>query len=248
MVELKKFSKSYKSSPKESDFAVRNVSMTCNRGEITGLLGLNGAGKTTILKAICARHFATGGEVLVEGENPSENLEKVRNLTGFVEEEPALPGEYTVAEYLKMVANLHLSASVCVYPRLTETLALEELLPKKIKTLSKGQRQRVNFAKALIYQPKVLVLDEPASGLDPAQILNMRSLVKSLKDDRTILLSTHLMQEVDSLCDRVFILHCGKIVASGTPSEIVTAQNCKNLEEAFFKITNSEKALSGAVE
>lgn len=238
--------------------------MTCEKGCITGILGLNGAGKTTILKAITARHFATSGSVLVEGIEAGEYAEQVRNLTGFVEEEPKLPGEYTVEEYLNMVANLHgqkmpcmdagtrakrefsekkfsyeSSASICVNPRLIESLSLAEILPKKIKTLSKGQRRRVNFAQALIYNPKVLVLDEPASGLDPAQIINMRSLVKSLKADHTILLSTHLMQEVDSLCDKVYILHEGKIAASGRPDEIASQFKCKNLEEAFFKITSA---------
>jgi len=231
--------------------------MTCEKGCITGILGLNGAGKTTILKAITARHFATSGSVLVEGIEAGENAEQVRNLTGFVEEEPKLPGEYTVEEYLNMVASLHgletqmhadkrglnndinSSASICVNLRLIESLSLTELLPKKIKTLSKGQRQRVNFAQALIYNPSVLVLDEPASGLDPAQIINMRSLVKSLKGEHTILLSTHLMQEVDSLCDKVYILHEGRIAASGRPDEIASQFKCKNLEEAFFKITSS---------
>ena len=119
------------------------------------------------------------------------------------------------------------------------SLSISDLLPKKIKTLSKGQRQRVNFAQALIYNPSVLVLDEPASGLDPAQIINMRSLVKSLKADHTILLSTHLMQEVEALCDKVYIIHEGRLAASGTADEIAAQFNCKNLEEAFFKITST---------
>ena len=244
MIQLINFSKSYSS---KSPFAVSDINMTCEKGCITGILGLNGAGKTTILKAITSRHFATSGSVLVEGIEAGENAEQVRNLTGFVEEEPKLPGEYTVEEYLNMVASLHgqkipwfeSSASICVNPRLIESLSLKELFHKKIKTLSKGQRQRVNFAQALIYNPSVLVLDEPASGLDPAQIINMRSLVKSLKADHTILLSTHLMQEVDSLCDKVYILHKGKIAASGRPGEIASQFKCKNLEEAFFKITSA---------
>jgi ABC-2 type transport system ATP-binding protein len=255
MIQLTNFTKSYSS---KSPFAVSDINMTCEKGCITGILGLNGAGKTTILKAITARHFATSGSVLVEGIEASENAEQVRNLTGFVEEEPKLPGEYTVEEYLNMVASLHgletqmhadkrrlknndinSSASICVNPRLIKDLSLTEILPKKIKTLSKGQRQRVNFAQALIYNPSVLVLDEPASGLDPAQIIKMRSLVKSLKADHTILLSTHLMQEVDSLCDKVYILHEGKIAASGRPNEIASQFKCKNLEEAFFKITSA---------
>ena len=291
---------------------MKDFSLSCEKGEITGLLGLNGAGKTTILKAICARHFATSGTILVDGINPAENAEAVRNLTGFVQEEPNLPGEYTVREYLHMVADLHgasfkpqintddhrldadnsvissersesrnlvaeetrcldysrhdkydsqhdnekklhesvtsaskkTSAPIRVYPRLINSLSLTELLPKKIKTLSKGQRERVNFAQALIYNPSVLVLDEPASGLDPAQILSMRSLVKSLKADHTILLSTHLMQEVEALCDRVYIIHEGKCAAEGTPGQIARDCGCETLEEAFFKITKSEGGAS----
>ncbi|MBQ9623756.1 MAG: ABC transporter ATP-binding protein [Treponema sp.] len=256
MIQLINFSKSYSS---KSPFAVSDINMTCEKGSITGILGLNGAGKTTILKAITARHFATSGSVLVEGIEAGENAEQVRNLTGFVEEEPKLPGEYTVEEYLSQVFSLHqekeshtdseflrnsnskmiLRSKIESVWQYENSLSISDLLPKKIKTLSKGQRQRVNFAQALIYNPSVLVLDEPASGLDPAQIINMRSLVKSLKDEHTILLSTHLMQEVDSLCDKVYILHQGKIAASGRPDEIASQFKCKNLEEAFFKITRS---------
>ena len=274
MIQLINFSKSYSS--KKDAFAVEDFSMECKEGEITGLLGLNGAGKTTILKTITASHFATSGRVLIEGIEASENIEQVRNLTGFVAEEPNLPGEYTVAEYLNMLANLHglmpcmdagtkakrefserkfsyesknprmdflfaISASICVNPRLINSLSLEELLPKKIRTLSKGQRQRLNFAQALIHNPKVLVLDEPASGLDPAQIIKMRSLVKSLKEDHTILLSTHLMQEVEALCDRVYIIHEGRLAAFGRAEEISIKTGCATLEEAFFKITNTQK-------
>ena len=234
MIELVAFSKSYSS--KKDDFVVSDISMTCKKGEITGLLGVNGAGKTTVLKAISARHFATSGKVFVEGLDAEENFEKIRNITGFVEEEPNLFGEYTVAEYLKMIGKIHGGKMTS---SLDNLLRISEIAKKKIRTLSKGQRQRVNFARSLIYEPKVLILDEPASGLDPAQIVNMRSLVKSLKKDRTILLSTHLMQEVDSLCDKIYILHEGKIVASGTPSQIVTETGSKNLEEAFFCITSN---------
>ena len=237
MIELTNFSKSYSS--KSDSFAVKDFSMVCKKGEITGLLGLNGAGKTTILKAICARHFATSGSVLVEGLNASEESEQVREVTGFVAEEPHFPEEYTVFEYLNMVAELHGMNSKTQIHADERGLDITELLHKKIRTLSKGQRERVNFAQALIYNPSVLVLDEPASGLDPAQIVNMRKLVKSLKSDHTILLSTHLMQEVEALCDRVYIIHEGRLAASGTAEEIARASGCKNLEEAFFKITTA---------
>ena len=272
MIQLINFSKSYSS--KKDAFAVEDFSLECKKGEITGLLGLNGAGKTTILKAITARHFATSGSVLVEGIEAGEESEKVRNLTGFVAEEPNLPGEYTVEEYLNMVASLHgqkmpcmdagtrakrefserkfsyesknprmdfLFESICVDPRLIKELSLKEIFPQKIRTLSKGQRQRLNFAQALIHNPRVLVLDEPASGLDPAQIIKMRSLVKFLKADHTILLSTHLMQEVEALCDRLYIIHEGRLAASGRAEEIARNAGCESLEEAFFKITNTSK-------
>ncbi|WP_407429313.1 ABC transporter ATP-binding protein [Treponema sp.] len=237
MIELRNFSKSYSS---KNSFAVKDCSMICQKGKITGLLGLNGAGKTTILKAVCARHFATGGEVLIEGIEAGVNAEKVRNLTGFVEEEPNLPGEYTVEEYLHMVQELHgVKSSVDASDNIKDVISVRDILSKKIKTLSKGQKQRVNFAQALIYNPKVLVLDEPASGLDPAQIINMRNLVKSLKDTHTILLSTHLMQEVEALCDTVYIIKDGNIAASGTSEEIASQFQSRTLEEAFFKITGA---------
>ena len=239
MIELIDFSKSYSS---KSGFVVKNINMTCNKGEITGLLGLNGSGKTTILKAVTGRHCATSGKVFVEGVESGENLETVRNLSGFVEEEPYLPGEYTVKEFLVMSAMLHGLQKKSEWQDLT-SLSLDEILSKKIRTLSKGQRQRLNFARSLIYNPPVLVLDEPATGLDPAQILNMRSFVKSLKTEHTILLSTHLMQEVEALCDKVYILNQGTIVAFGTPREISENNDSKTLEEAFFKLVknNQEK-------
>jgi len=233
MIELIDFSKSYSS---KNDFAVKNINMICKDGEITGLLGLNGAGKTTILKAICGRHIATGGKVLIDGIDASENLEKARNITGFVEEEPALPGEYTVCEYLKMTAGLHgfdFEGTGLKEPDISD------IIGKKIKTLSKGQRQRVNFAKSLVYNPKVLVFDEPASGLDPAQIIKMRSLVKALKVGRTILLSTHLMQEAEALCDKVYILHGGKIVSFGSIGQILSETKTQTLEDAFFYLTKT---------
>ncbi|MCR4822236.1 MAG: ABC transporter ATP-binding protein [Treponema sp.] len=250
MIELINFTKIY---PSQKEPSVTDFSMKCQEGQITGLLGLNGAGKTTVLKAICGRHFASEGKVLVNGLDASLEREKVRSLTGFVTEEPDFPGEYSVAEYLKMRASFlsnNSSASICLHPHqkntlnLIKTLSLEELLPKKLKSLSKGQRQRVNFAQALIHSPQILILDEPASGLDPSQILKMRELVKSLKKDHTILISTHLMQEVEALCDTIYIIHKGRLALSGSPNEIIEKTSSKNLEEAFFKITESQGELN----
>ncbi|MBQ3669979.1 MAG: ABC transporter ATP-binding protein [Treponema sp.] len=246
MVSVTHFSKIYKSSPAVTDF-----SMECASGEIVGILGPNGAGKTTILKAICARHFGTRGTILVNGCDTREETEKVRAMTGFVMEQSTLPGELKVCEYVRMIfdmgAEFKKSEKIVgqtvqdknqAIARVKEQFSLESVWDKKIRTLSKGFKERVNFAQALVTNPPLLVLDEPASGLDPAQIVNMRKMVKSLKKDHAIILSTHLMQEVDALCDRVYILNNGKCVANGTSEEIMMKTSCDSLEAAFFKLTN----------
>lgn len=237
MIELQNFSKRFK-----DKIAVNDFSMICREGEITGILGLNGAGKTTILKAICGRHFATSGKVLVNGIDASEETERIRNLTGFVMEQSNLPEELKVSEFLKMTYSLHCTSSSkneCeeALSNVKKTFSLDSVWNEKIKNLSKGFKERVNFSQALVYNPPVLVLDEPASGLDPAQIMNMRKTVKFLKQNHTIILSTHLMQEVDALCDRIYILNKGKCAASGTAQEIIKNNNKNNLEEVFFELT-----------
>lgn len=238
-VVVKKISKEYK-----NFLAVSDVSFECEEGKITGILGPNGAGKTTILNAISARHLPTSGEILVDGKSVAEETERVRNLTGFVTEEPEMPPEYKVFEYLDSVLSLHSAENSLSLENLKseifEKLSLKELMNKKIKKLSKGQRQRVNFAQALIFNPPVLILDEPASGLDPSQIIKMRSFVKSLRKNRTIIISTHIMQEAEALCDDILILSHGKIAAHGTIPEIIKSANSNSLEEAFFRLTQPE--------
>jgi len=230
MIELVDFSKKYKNKN-----AVSNFSMKCLDNEITGIIGLNGAGKTTILKAICARHFSSSGKVFVNGIDSQEDSQKVRLMTGFVQEQSNLPGEFFVCEYIKMCSDLFGCEKDSI-ENVKKQCELGEFWNEKIKNLSKGQKERVNFAQALVHNPPILVLDEPASGLDPSQILKMRSLVKSLKKNHTILLSTHLMQEVDALCDKIYIIHNGICIENGTPNEIIARQNAKNMEEAFFKL------------
>lgn len=239
MIELKDFTKNY------GDFtAARNVSFRFEKNLITGILGPNGAGKTTILKAVCARHFPTEGRVLIDSERYGKidsalEPEKVRNITGFVEENARFPEDFTVSEHLAEVCDLHsadrknIDEAVCLF-------SLEEVFFKKIRTLSKGFRERLNFARAFVYKPEVFVLDEPASGLDPAQIVNMRSAVKKLAENHTVILSTHLMQEAQSLCHRVMILNRGKVLTSGTIESIVKETKSENLEKAFFSLVEKE--------
>ncbi len=243
VIALENVTKSYS---KKNAPAVQGFSMQCRRGTVTGLLGLNGAGKTTVLKAVCARHFATSGAVTICGVDAAAEPEAVRMLTGFVSEQSVLPGEYSVSEYLFMrsaLFGLSGSAQKAAVERVTAQCALDDVTKQKIRSLSKGFLERVNFAQALVHNPPVLVLDEPASGLDPAQIVRMRALVKQLLPEHTVLLSTHLMQEVDALCDTVYILHKGSCVAHGTALEIVAATHTSSLEEAFFALTGSKESL-----
>lgn len=233
MIELNAFSKTYDSSP-----AVRDVSLVCREGTVTGLLGENGAGKTTILRAVCAQHFATGGTVRVMGIDAAERPAEVRALTGMVGESERLPAEYTVRECLMMAARIHgVGDRERAVAAAAARCGAEDVLAQRIGTLSKGYKERVSFARALVHNPPVLVLDEPANGLDPAQIVRMRALVSSLAKGRTILLSTHLMQEVDALCDTVCLLHKGRAVAYGTAAEVARANGVATLEEAFIKLT-----------
>lgn len=244
MIELKSFSKSYssKSAPAASD-----ISLTIADGSITGLLGPNGSGKTTIMKAICGFHFPTSGSITISSLDgtsftTNDNPELCMKYTGYVPEIPLLPKDMRVLEFLRYAADTHLipkekTKEAC--DLVINECSLEKLLTKKIKTLSKGQQQRVSFAQAIIHNPPNLILDEPISGLDPAQILQMRDLIKKLSKTKAILMSTHILQEVRSLCDNLYIVSEGKITASGTEEEITRQAGTKSLEEAFIKLTQT---------
>lgn len=234
MVSLVDFTKAYNSS-----VAVDNVNMNFEKGKITGILGPNGAGKTTILKAICARHFATKGKVLVNQIDAEEESEEIKKITGFVEESAVLDSSLTVLEYLNFKAELYKVPDEKIDSTI-KLCSLEEVKNKKVKNLSKGYMERVNFAGALIYDPEVLILDEPATGLDPAQIIKMRNLVKELASKKTIILSTHLMQEAEALCDKIYILNRGKVLAEGSIDEICKLTGCPDLEKSYFKLIESD--------
>ncbi|MBR4823240.1 MAG: ABC transporter ATP-binding protein [Spirochaetaceae bacterium] len=238
MIELVNFSKNY-----GSVAAVSDVSFSAKDSKITGLLGANGAGKTTILKAICAIHYATSGSVLVDGISCEDEPLKVKSITGYVSENPRFYENFTVLDFLKFIADIRFAGENShSYAKnrkdrieyAVETCSLGEVLSKKIAALSKGYRQRLAFASAIMHDPKILVLDEPVTGLDPVQIQEMRTLIKSMSKDKTILLSTHLMQEVSALCDEVVILTKGKLAATGTPDEILAKSGKTNLEDAFL--------------
>ena len=245
MIEVVSFSKKY---PHAKDFAIENVNMKIADGTVTGLIGPNGSGKTTLIKAICGFHFPTEGEIFVSKKgciNHAENCEEQDFLNigkiGYVPENPCLPSDMTVSEFLFFAGKSHGIMEKELENRfqtVAKQCSLENLIDKKIKFLSKGQKQRVSFAQALIFNPQNLILDEPFSGLDPAQIIQIRELIKKLSAEKAVLISTHILSEIASLCSHLYILCGGKIVCSGSEQEILEKENCDSLESAFIKLSS----------
>ncbi len=203
--------------------AVDGVSLAVNEGEILGMLGPNGAGKTTTIRMITGFLPPTSGRVTVAGKDLFESPREARRDVGYLPENVALYTEMRVREYLAYRARLE-GLSRAEVPQAIgaalERCLLEEVRDQIIGTLSKGYRQRVGLATAILHRPRVLVLDEPTVGLDPKQIIAIRELIRELGRERTLLLSTHILPEVELLCDRVVIIDRGRIVAEGTPESL----------------------------
>jgi len=193
-------------------FALNDVSFTLKQGEIVGLLGPNGAGKSTLFKLITAYLPATSGEVLVNNLKASEQPLEVKKTIGYLPENNPLYPEMYVKEYLGFIANLH-KVSKTTIDKVIAQVGLEGEAPKKISQLSKGYKQRVGLASALIHNPSVLLLDEPTTGLDPNQIIEIRNLIKQIGQTKTVLFSSHILQEVEAICQRVLLINNGKLVA-----------------------------------
>ncbi len=218
MIEAQTLSRRY------GDFiAVDQISFTVNEGEIVGFLGPNGAGKTTAIRMVTGFLPPSAGRVRVAGKNLFAEPVAARREIGYLPENVALYPELRVREYLAYRARLEGITGGVARQAITETLRdclLEEVADQIVGTLSKGFRQRVGLATAILHRPKVLVLDEPTVGLDPKQIIAIRELIRSLGRQRTLLLSTHILPEVELLCDRVMIIDRGRIVAEGTPQAL----------------------------
>ena len=212
MIEVRNIVKKY-----GDKYAVNDISFTVNRGEIVGFLGPNGAGKSTTMNILTGYLSATSGTVKIDGYDILENPTKAKSLIGFLPELPPLYMDMTVKEYLDFVYDL----KGCKFPRrphineICELIKITDVYNRMIKNLSKGYKQRVGFAQALIGNPPVLILDEPTVGLDPRQIIEIRSLVKKLGKTHTVILSTHILQEVQSVCDRIIVINKGQLVADG---------------------------------
>ncbi len=203
--------------------AVKGVSFQIGEGEIVGLLGPNGAGKTTIIKALTCYHYPSAGKILVNGHEAGKDSLEVRRQIGYLPENAPVYNELDVWEYLSFIAESRGLTGNLMEENLAEAVSecgLEGYLKHSIGTLSKGYKQRVGLAQAIVHKPDILILDEPTTGLDPHQILGIRGLIKKIGQEKTVILSTHILQEVEAVCDRVLILNEGKIVAEGTTEEI----------------------------
>lgn len=235
--------------------ALRGVSFNVEKGEILGFLGPNGAGKTTTMKILTCYMSATSGEAHVMGHDCFREDLIVRKKIGYLPENNPIYTEMAVIEYLRYMAELQGVASKELNSRLKKVVfdcGLEEKIGSPISTLSKGYRQRVGLAAALIHDPEILILDEPTVGLDPKQIIEIRNLIKKLGKEKTVILCSHHLTEVELTCNRIVIINKGKIVASGTPNELRGLVDQANLKLTIKgdkeEITKLLKEVSGVKE
>ena len=236
MIEVSHLTKQY-----GNHLAVDDVSFTVADGQICGLLGPNGAGKSTIMNILTGYLSATSGQVTVAGHPLPEEADAAKACVGYLPEQPPLYPEMTVQEYLtfavelKGVKKAERKEQVCRAARRT---GLETVLPRLIRSLSKGYKQRVGIAQALLGSPRLIILDEPTVGLDPAQVIEIRKLIRELGRAHTVILSSHILSEVQAVCQQILILSKGHLAAAGSLEEL-TADG-KSLEEVFLELTDGE--------
>ena len=236
MIEVSHLTKQY-----GNHLAVDDVSFTVADGQICGLLGPNGAGKSTIMNILTGYLSATSGQVTVAGHPLPEEADAAKACVGYLPEQPPLYPEMTVQEYLTFAAELkgvkkaERKEQVCRAARRT---GLETVLPRLIRSLSKGYKQRVGIAQALLGSPRLIILDEPTVGLDPAQVIEIHKLIRELGRAHTVILSSHILSEVQAVCQQILILSKGHLAAAGSLEEL-TADG-KSLEEVFLELTDGE--------
>lgn len=215
--------------------ALNSINIKINSNEIIGLLGPNGAGKSTLMKSIVGALKIDEGQIIFNGKDIRENEIEAKKKIGFLPENNPLYSEMYVKEYLSFVADIHQISK----PRIDEVIELVGITPeksKKISQLSKGYKQRVGLAQAILHAPDLLILDEPTNGLDPNQIIEIRNVIKEIGKEKTVILSTHIMQEVEALCSRVILIHQGNILQDSTIDEFKGKYG--SLEEAFASYTH----------
>lgn len=233
--------------------AVDNLSFSVSRGEVVGLLGPNGAGKTTTMRLITSFLYSDSGEITIAGDDTQQNSVETRKKIGYLPENNPLYEDFLVCDFLQFYAELKeipKNAWKNAIDSVTASTGLEKVFYRPINTLSKGFKQRVGLAQALLHKPDILILDEPTQGLDPNQQEEIRKLITNLGGQKTVILSTHIMQEVTAVCDRVLIINEGKLVADGTTKELAQKLGrgrvlCLDIEGS--DITHALKDIHGVI-
>jgi ABC-2 type transport system ATP-binding protein len=217
--------------------AIDSISFSANKGEILGFLGPNGAGKSTTMKILSCFIPQTSGSAEVKGFDVTEEPMEVRRHLGYLPEHNPLYLDVYVKESLGFIADIHkIGRKQSRIADIIEIVGLGQEQHKKVGQLSKGYRQRLGIAQALIHDPAVLILDEPTSGLDPAQLVGLRALIRELGKEKTVIFSTHIMQEAELLCDRAIIIHKGTIVCDETLKNLLATHSETRLEDVFLKL------------
>jgi ABC-2 type transport system ATP-binding protein len=219
MIEIKNLTKKF-----GQNLVLDNISFSVEKGEILGFLGPNGAGKSTTMKIITSFWLPTSGQVLIDGLDMAKDSLSARKKIGYLPETVPLYEDMRVFEYLKFIAEIRGLSKGEAKIRVKEVVSicgLGKVLRQPIEELSKGYRQRVGLAQAIMHQPDILILDEPTTGLDPNQIVEIRDLIKTIGREKTVIFSTHILSEVSATCDRVIIINNGKIVGQGSPGELM---------------------------
>ncbi|MDR0320768.1 MAG: ATP-binding cassette domain-containing protein [Treponema sp.] len=218
--------------------AVTDVSFSVGDQQVLGFLGPNGAGKTTIMKILTGFHFPSSGKVLVDGIPVDEDPLEIKKRIGYLPENVPLYGDLTVDEYLNFASEARFIPKQKRADAINTSLSACALMPyrsRKIETLSKGYRQRTGLAQAILHDPPILILDEPTTGLDPNQIIEIRSLIKELGKRKTVILSTHILQEVEAICTQMLIINDGRIAVQGRPEEIAGSMKGGDTWELILK-------------
>jgi len=242
MIRVENLSRSYGSFK-----AVDGVSFQVGKGQIVGLLGPNGAGKTTLMKMLTGYHFPASGSVKIGGFDLLDQTTEAQSLIGYLPESSPVYPDLTVREYLEFMAGVKKipkDRTAAAIDAALERTDARAFVNKVASHLSKGQKQRVGLAQAILANPAILILDEPTSGLDPHQILEFRQLIQEIGREKTVILSTHIMQEVEALCERVLIMNRGKIVAEGKASDIAKNLQGENRFELRLKGLTGAAALA----
>ena len=235
IIEIENLCKNYKTKK-----ALKELSLEINQGELFGLLGVNGAGKTTLIKILCGLTKKNSGSVKISGYDLDKDIDKIKEIIDISPQETSVANNLSVKENLEFFANIYGSGQDVIND-IVETFSLEEVLSQKAKTLSGGYKRRLSIAIALVSRPQILFLDEPTLGLDVFARRELWTIIKKLHKSITIILTSHYLEEIESLCDRVAILSHGQLLKTGTIEEIKTQTNTQNFEDAFIKLVEGQK-------